>query len=574
MHIIPKPQKISVYDEKINVENLQLVCDNEEIKKFFLIEQNDNGDTKIVFSFDEKLEKEQYKINITSEKISVNYATEEGAFRAYTTLKQILSQKEDGKVNCLEIYDYPSIENRGFMLDISRGKLPTLEYLKNFCDMLADLKYNQLQLYMESFVYEYKNFPEYWKDTQPLTREEIKELDKYCKSRYISLVPVQNSFGHMYVWTQKPELSKLAISTKEGKPSGTLNPFLEGSLELMDKIYDGLFEDFSSPVLNIGMDEPFELGTSETKEECDKIGVGKAYTDYLVKVCDLVYKKYGVVPMFFDDIVFKHPEQLDNIPKYAIVMQWGYETEQHFDRNCRRLQERNLRYYVCPGTSSWSSITGRTNNAMLNIGMAAETGAYYGAEGFLLTDWGDGGHYQMPCVTYFPIVYGGAVSWNCGDHNMENYHNDRRSLVYDCKKYADKYIFKTENEVSLCDIAYRMGNYYLLEDMLLFNRTELICYFHDQKNITPEMRVGFKRVNEYMKSLREELNCAKADEKVLAQMKFSCDIAVFISGYLCGEKDKEELERLKKEYYRLWNLDNHEYGVKIFLNTLDRLCDM
>lgn len=570
-NIIPKPQKITIFEEKTEIKSLKLICDNEEIKSFFKLENSDSGKTEVVFEKDASLEKEQHKINISSKNILVKYATAEGAFRAYTTLKQILSQKENDCVNFLEIYDYPNIENRGFMLDISRGKLPTLEYLKSFCDMLSDLKYNQLQLYMENFIYEYKNFPEYWKDTQPLTREEIRELDRYCKSLYINLVPVQNSFGHMYAWTQKPELSHLAISTNEGKPSATLNPFLDGSLELVDKIYDGLFEDFSSTVFNIGMDEPFELGINETKEECDKIGVGKAYTDYLVKVCELAHNKYGVVPMFFDDIVFKHPEQLDNIPDYAIVMQWGYETEQHFDRNCRRLQERNLRYYVCPGTSTWSSITGRTNNAMVNIGMAAETGAYYGAEGFLLTDWGDGGHYQMPCVTYFPLVYGGAVSWNCGDHNMENAHNDRRILVEECKKYADKYIFKVENGVSLCDIAYRMGNYYLLEDMLLFNRTELIAYLHSRDKITPQMRKGFKRVNEYMKNLRKEIDDSKADEKALAQMKFSCDLTIFISDCLCGDKNETELERLKKEYYRLWNLDNHEYGVEIFQKTLDKI---
>ena len=68
-------------------------------------------------------------------------------------------------------------------------------------DILSDLKYNQLQLYMESFVYEYKNFPEYTKDTDPLTQAEIRELDAHCKERFMLLVPNQNSFGHMAAWT-------------------------------------------------------------------------------------------------------------------------------------------------------------------------------------------------------------------------------------------------------------------------------------------------------------------------------------------------------------------------------------
>ena len=69
------------------------------------------------------------------------------------------------------------------------------------------------------------------------------------------------------------------------------------------------------------MDEPFELGLNETKEACEKHGVGKVYTDYLNKICELVSKKYNKTPMFWDDIVFKHPEQLENIPKKVIVME-------------------------------------------------------------------------------------------------------------------------------------------------------------------------------------------------------------------------------------------------------------
>lgn len=569
-NIIPKPKKITIGEEKIKIKSLKLICDNEEIKSFFKFKNNSCGETAVEFAKDVNLKKEEYKISVTSEKIFIKYGTSEGAFRAYATLKQILSQKENDCINCLEIHDYPDIENRGFMLDISRGRLPKIEYLKKLCNILADLKYNQLQLYMESFVYEYKNFPEYTKDTQPLTGAEIRELDRYCKDLYINLVPNQNSFGHLQAWTEKKELSHLAI-TKDGKPSATLNPFLDGSAELIDKIYDGIFDDFSASMLNIGMDEPFELGTNETKEECDKIGVGKAYTDYLVKICGLAHKKYGVVPMFWDDIVFKHPEQLKNIPDYAVVMEWGYETEQHFDRNCRRLQERNLRYYVCPGTSSWGSFSGRTNNAILNIGMAAEAGTYYGAEGFLLTDWGDGGHPQFPCVTYFPVTYGGAVSWNCDNHNAEIAHNERRELVENCKKYVDKYIFAQEKGTSLCDIAYRMGNYYLLEDMLLFNRTELWCYLSEKKEVTPEKAKGFMRVKEYMKELRAELDTVRANEQCTDELKLTCELIMFVADCLCGEKNENELKRLKNEYHRLWCVDNKENGVEIFQKTLDEI---
>ena len=567
MFITPQPQKIQIFEEKIKAQSFCVTADNEEIYKFL----KGDGEFNVEFQKDSSLLNEHHKIFITKEKIKITYGTLEGAYRACTTLKQIVSQSENGEIPCLEIEDYPVIKNRGYMLDISRGRLPKLSHIKSIVDILSMLKYNQLQLYMESFVYEYKNFPEYVKDTQPLTSEDIRELDKYCKERFIKLIPNQNSFGHMASWTEKEELSHLAI-TKDGKPSPTLNPLLDGSLELVDKIYDGIFDDFSADILNIGMDEPFELGLSETKEICDKEGVGKVYTDYLIKVCELAHDKYGVVPMFWDDIVFKHPEQLDNIPDYAIVMEWGYETEQHFDRNCRRLQERNLRYYVCPGTSMWGTFTGRTNNAILNIGMAAETGVFYGAEGFLLTEWGDGGHPQFPSTAMFPLVYGGAVSWNCMDHNPEVNYEQRRRLIKDCIKFTDKYIYNSTGEVSLCGIVYRMGNYYLLEDLLQFNRTELWYFLNSDEALTNDKKKAFSKIKKYMLELKEELKKVKADEIAVKEIENNCDMVIFFAGLLSGEAGcyEKDAEKLIFEYETLWDMKNKVVGKDIFIKTINK----
>lgn len=564
MYIIPQPQKITIYDEKVKVNSVCVIVDSEEIYKFF----EGDGEFKVEFENDISLSKEHYKISVTKEKIKILYGDLKGAYRAYTTLKQIISQGENGEIPLLEIEDYPAIKNRGYMLDISRGKIPKLSHLKYLVDILSDLKYNELQLYMDSFVYEYKNFPEYWKDTEPLKVEEIKELDKYCKERFISLVPNQNGFGHMDKWTAKKELSHLAITGKDGKPSATLNPFLDGSIELLDKIYDGFFDSFSSDFVNIGMDEPFELGLNETKEQCEKLGVGKVFTDYLNKVCRLISEKYGKIPMFWDDVIFKHEEEIDNIPKNAIVMQWGYEAEQHFDRNCRMLKDRGLKFYVCPGTSMWGTYTGRTNNAIINMTSAAECGNYYGAEGYLLTEWGDGGNPQFPATTMFPLVYGGAVSWNCMDSNTEKAYEQRRKLIKDCRKYTDKYIYKCEGEVSLSDIVCRMGNYYLLEDLLQFNRAETRCFIKEDIPVTDDNKKAFLRVRKYMLELRNELKKVKADETAISEIKCNCDMVILFAGLLSGEKNdyEKETEDMILEFKRLWDLKNKTVGKDEFID--------
>ena len=566
MVILPYPKEIEELDGKLKYTAFNTECDNAEVAVLYKDFFDANADCAIKLSKDLSLAEEEYKLEIGEGGVSIGYSKPVGAYRALTTLKLIISQSENSEIGFVKIHDYPSLKNRGYMLDISRGRIPNLSHIKKIVDMMADLKYNQLQLYMESIVYEYKNFPQYWKDTKPLTQAEIKELDKYCADRFIRLVPNQNSFGHMAAWTEKEELSHLAITGKDGKPSMTLNPLKEETLEFIDKIYDGYFDAFSADIVNIGMDETNELGMNETKEECDKRGVGAVFTDYLKKVCALIKDKYGKTPMFWDDIVFLHPEQLDSLPEDAVLMHWGYEASHRFDRNCRMISERGLKFYVCPGTSMWNSFTGRTNVAVANMRSAAEAADYYGGEGFLLTEWGDFGHPQMPGMTYLPFVYGAAISWDTPGR-VSDY-----ALMDSIKVYMDEYIYKTEGDKSLADIVYRMGNYYFLEDYPRFNVTDTFISIFPDSKITKGKLAGFERVYKYMTAIREELNSVKADADILEDIILCCDMVIYSAKLMCGmhERIEEEKNDIINRYKKLWVKTSHDIGQDIFIKILEK----
>ena len=92
--------------------------------------------------------------------MQVEAAGEQGAFYACCTLKQLV-HIGGKKLPALEIEDYADFEVRGLMYDISRGKLPKMETIKETIDLIADLKYNHFELYVESFVYENPQFAQY-----------------------------------------------------------------------------------------------------------------------------------------------------------------------------------------------------------------------------------------------------------------------------------------------------------------------------------------------------------------------------------------------------------------------------
>lgn len=375
-----------------------------------------------------------------------------GIFYGVCTLIQIVEQT-GRTLPCLHINDYPDFAARGVMIDISRDKVPTMDTLFMLIDMLASWKINQVQLYTEH-TFAYRNHPDVWARASPLTGEEVLALDAYCSERFIDLVPNQNSFGHMHRWLIHPRYAALAeihgaFQTPWGVMQGpfSLAPEDPGSLNLVRSLYEELLPHFSSRLFNVGCDETFDLGQGRSKDICAQRGVGRVYLDFLLNLYDAV-KHHGRTMMFWGDIVNNHPELISELPRDVIALEWGYEADHPFDRNCARYAATGIPFYVCPGTSSWQSIAGRTDNALGNLRNAAEHGLKHGAIGYLITDWGDMGHWQVLPVSFLGFAMGAAFAWAYA----ANHHLDVPAVV-------SRHAF-TDPTGAMGRVAYDLGNVY------------------------------------------------------------------------------------------------------------------
>jgi hypothetical protein len=190
----------------------------------------------------------------------------------------------------------------------------------------------------------------------------------------------------------------------------SLNPLDPRSIALVDDMLDELLPHFSSTQVNVGCDETVDLGAGRSKAVCEERGVGRVYLEFLQKIYATV-KRRGSVMQFWGDIILEHPELIAEMPKDVIALNWGYEATHPFALESRRFADSGIPFYVCPGTSSWCSIAGRTENALGNLRSAAENGLQNGALGYLITDWGDLGHWQPLPVSYLGFAAGAAFSW-------------------------------------------------------------------------------------------------------------------------------------------------------------------
>src|SRR5579859_7137026 len=356
-----------------------------------------------------------YELTITPEQIVVVAATPAGVFYGVCTLVQIL-QQAGRALPALHIADWPDFAVRGILLDISRDKVPQMATLYALIDMLAGWKLNQVQLYTEH-TFAYHQHPDVWAQASPITGDEILALDDFCRARHVELVPNQNSFGHMHRWLIHDRYAPLAETPGEFQvPWGTMpGPFSlcpedPGSLALVRSLYDELLPHFSSRLVNVGCDETFDLGQGRSREAVRQRGVGRVYLDFLLAIQREIAQREHTM-LFWGDIVLQHPELVPEIPAETIALEWGYEATHPFDQHAPIYAAAGVPFYVCPGTSSWCSVAGRTANAIANLRQAAEHGLHAGASGYMITDWGDRGHWQALPISYLGLACGAAASW-------------------------------------------------------------------------------------------------------------------------------------------------------------------
>lgn len=385
--------------------NIQLTSGNSKSASYLLT----------ICSCDERTEEQGYELEIDAEGIFLIASSEAGAFYGLKTLKQLFKTFKN-KIPCCCISDAPDIKVRGAMLDVSRCKVPTMETLYKMIDRFADLKFNQVQLYIEH-TFAFSAHESVWHDASPLTAEEIIKLDIYCHENFIELVPNFNSFGHFERWLKHPEFKHMA-ECPDGYTRGdgsiaaagtTLKPDQE-TLDFLDVLYREFLPNFQSNYFNAGCDETWELGQGWSKKQCDKKGKTKVYLDFLLKIHKLA-KMHGRKMMFWGDIILHQPELIKELPADVTALEWGYEAKHPFNKDCPAFASSRIPFYVCPGTSSWNTLGGRTQNCLDNLASAAMNGTKYGASGYLITDWGDGGHHQYLPVSYLGFLAGASYSW-------------------------------------------------------------------------------------------------------------------------------------------------------------------
>ncbi|RCK67928.1 glycoside hydrolase [Desertihabitans brevis] len=399
-------------------------------------------DPRLETRTDPALPAEGFRLTTGDGRVLLEHADARGLRYAGQALAQ-LRRSRDLATTALVVEDAPDIAVRGVMLDISRDRVPTRRTLLRLLDVLELARVNTLELYTEH-TFAHPGHEVVWQDASPLTAADIAWLDDECAARLIELVPNQNTLGHMERWLEHPAYASRAECVDgfeihgEHRGPSTVAPTAENA-DFINDVLAGALPHFRSRRVNIGADEPWELGQGVSAEEVARRGSGPVYFDYVRRVVEH-WTTRGYTVEFWADVFGEHPELMGTTPAGAVPVVWQYDGPQltrevvaaaspalraqweevgldvdaltdGFRARAAVLSRAGEPFWVAPGTSTWQSFVGRLDNAVDNLVDAAEVAVESGAGGYLTTVWGDHGHFDPPSVTFGPLLLGGALSW-------------------------------------------------------------------------------------------------------------------------------------------------------------------
>ncbi len=343
--------------------------------------------------------------------------TGQGLFYGVQTLRQLL--RGDGhSLVCpaVSIRDWPSMEWRGVQDDISRGPIPTEDFMKAQIRILAAYKVNLFALYMEH-VFDFASQPLVAPREAALTPQEINALVDYAKQLHVTILPEQQTFGHLHHMLKYEIYSEVAE-----RPHGhVLTPTKDQSYDLIKAMYADLVPLFPGPFLHVGGDETFELGHGQTAARAAEVGLGRVYIEHMQKVNEIL-QPYHKQLMFWGDIALKYPQLLSTLPKDMVAVPWDYDAKPSFENIIKPYRDAGLRVVVAPGAQTWNQLWPNLDVGYVNIRNFVRDGQKLGAIGMLNTTWNDDGEaiYGMAWPT---LVFGAAAGWQAGESDVDQFKN-------------------------------------------------------------------------------------------------------------------------------------------------------
>lgn len=294
-----------------------------------------------------------------------------------------------------------SFKTLGVMIDCSRNAVMSIKYLKEYISLLKKMGYNAVMLYTED-TYEIDGEPLFGHMRGRYSKNELKELDAFCVSEGIELIPCIQTLAHLnsiFKWREYEEINDC---------NDILLIDSEQTYALIERMLATISECFSTKRIHIGMDEAHMVGCGKYLDNNGYTARSELIYKHLTRVCEMT-AKYDLKPIIWSDMLYRsyfksksyyeEPSQARNdeaeekIPKNLSIAYWDYyckDYEAYAKKiNNHRIINRELMFFG--GAWTWRGFVPDNSHSLNTMLPAIKACSDCGIDECFFTMWGDDG---------------------------------------------------------------------------------------------------------------------------------------------------------------------------------------
>lgn len=300
-----------------------------------------------------------------------------------------------GKVFCF----MKRYEKMGALICCASNGVMNVDSIKKLVDYLSAMGYNLLELVIDD-IYKLNDEPYFGYLRGGYTKEEIREMDEYARSKEIELVPCIQTLAHLTNLVKLPEYADIVdiddiLLVDEPR-----------TYQLIDKMFASIADSFSTRTVNIGYDEAHRIGRGKYFDKhgcCDRYELLLRHLNKVVEIAT----KYGFSIHMWSDMFFRIANNgeyygkdvvipqsvIDDIPDVELCY-WDYysETPDMYEAMLTSHEKFGKKLWFAGGAWTCNGFAPMSKLALRNLKVAFEQVNKHNVDNYLITIWGDNGH--------------------------------------------------------------------------------------------------------------------------------------------------------------------------------------
>ena len=327
-----------------------------------------------------------------------------------------------------------NFENLAVMVDCSRNAVRRVETLKTFMEVIAQMGYTGLWLYMED-VYEIPEEPYFGYKRGRYSMQELKEISTYAKSLGLKCIPAIQTLAHLNGIVRWRRFNPSVIDTDDILFAGE-----EETYELIENMFKALRKCFDGEEINVGMDEAHRVGLGRYLDKHGYTDRSSIIVKHLQRVVEIAKKHGFTKPIMWNDMFVRlankgeylkaetaevPQEILDLIPENITLACWNYYSQDKtFYQNMISMQQKFDRpLYYTSGAISWLGVTPMNKYSIKQNAAAMQVCKKKGVKNYTVAIWGDDGAECSLFATLPTLAYVAAQAHGEKDYKEKFKHN-------------------------------------------------------------------------------------------------------------------------------------------------------